>query len=156
MSPRRRLEDFLEKVVATSISDQSKTSLRPKLRRFYDVFATSSRSFPDVFKTSLRRLKTSPRLFLVKTKSIYGLSIYVCFKLQPLHHWQTNCIGLNSLHTLKHGNNAEIVKTWFSLKCQTRKYFFQELKYFFSIRVSHKIELRLSLLKFVKRIRKGY
>ena len=28
----------LKKVVATSISDQSKTSLRPKIRRFYDVF----------------------------------------------------------------------------------------------------------------------
>ena len=46
-SPGRRfkevscLDDVLEKVVATSISDQSKTSLRPKLRRSYDVFATS-------------------------------------------------------------------------------------------------------------------
>ena len=44
--PARRLEDVswktpLKKVVATSILDQSRTSLRPKLRRFQDVFATS-------------------------------------------------------------------------------------------------------------------
>ena len=40
-SPGRRLDDILKMVVATSISDQSKTSLRPKLRHFYDVFVTS-------------------------------------------------------------------------------------------------------------------
>ena len=35
-------DDVLKKkIVATSISDQSRTSLRPKLKRFYDVFATS-------------------------------------------------------------------------------------------------------------------
>ena len=39
--PGRRPDDVLKKVVATSISDQSRTSLRPKLRRFYEVFATS-------------------------------------------------------------------------------------------------------------------
>ena len=40
--PGRRPEDVLKKkVVATSISDQSRTYLRPKLRRFYDVFAMS-------------------------------------------------------------------------------------------------------------------
>ena len=33
--------DVLKKVVATYISDQSTTYLRPKFRRFYDVFATS-------------------------------------------------------------------------------------------------------------------
>ena len=42
---RTSLKDVLKtsskKLVATSISDQCKTSLRPKLRRFYDVFATS-------------------------------------------------------------------------------------------------------------------
>ena len=73
-----------------SISGQSKTSLRPKLRSFYDIFATSSRRFPDVFKTSLRRLKTSPRPFLVKAKdhlkTIYGLYIYVPFKLHTYYH----------------------------------------------------------------------
>ena len=41
----RLLEDVLttslKKIVTTSISDQSKMSLRPKLRCFYDVFATS-------------------------------------------------------------------------------------------------------------------
>ena len=70
MSSGRLLEDVLttslEKVVATSISDKSRTSLRPKLRRFYDVFATSlcrlgmSFSIPantDVFKISSGRLK---------------------------------------------------------------------------------------------------
>ena len=39
----------------------------------------------DVLKTYVRRLKTSPRLFLVKARdhleTIYGLSIYVRFKL---------------------------------------------------------------------------
>ena len=28
------------------------------------------------------------------------------------------------------------MKTWFSMDCQTRKYLFQEFKYFFSIGVS--------------------
>ena len=46
ISPERRLKNITwkaslgrlkKKVVATSISDQSKTSLRPKIRRFYDV-----------------------------------------------------------------------------------------------------------------------
>ena len=40
----------------------------------------------------------------------------------PLHHWQTNCISLNKLHTLKHGNcekpgfqwNAILENTFFS------------------------------------------
>ena len=71
--------------ILKNTKDQSKTSLRPRLRRFYDVFATSSRSFSDVLKASLRCLKTSLRLFLVKAKdhleNIYGLSIYVRFKL---------------------------------------------------------------------------
>ena len=40
-SPGRRLNDASKKVVATFISNQSKTTLRPNLRRFYDVFATS-------------------------------------------------------------------------------------------------------------------
>ena len=41
------------------------------------------------------------------------------------------------------------MKIWFSLKCQTRKYLFQELKYFFSIGVSHTVALiSLLLLKF--------
>ena len=40
-SSGRRLDDVLKKVVTASISDQSETSLRPKLRRFYDVFMTS-------------------------------------------------------------------------------------------------------------------
>ena len=48
MSWEHLLEDVLttswKKVVATSISDQSKTSFRPKLRRFYDVFTTSCKS----------------------------------------------------------------------------------------------------------------
>ena len=135
--------------------------MRPSLRRVYGIFATSSRSFQgDVFKTSWSRLKTSPKLFLVKAKyhleTIYGLSIYVRFKLHIYYHSITDCIGLNKLHTLKHGDNAESVKTWFSMKCQTSKYFSQKLKYFFSIRVLHTVLLSVSLLKFEKRIRKGY
>ena len=44
---RKSLEDVLRrhkqvlKKVTTSISDQSKTFLRPKLRRFYDVFVSA-------------------------------------------------------------------------------------------------------------------
>ena len=86
-----KMERFVITLVAASISDQSKTSLITKLRRFYDVFATSSKSFPDVLKTFLRRLKTSPRLFLVKSKdhldTIYGRSIYVRFKLHTYYHY---------------------------------------------------------------------
>ena len=42
------------------------------------------------------------------------------------------------------------------MKCQTRKYFIQELKYFFSIGVSHTVALLgLLLLKFEKRFRKS-
>ena len=40
-SSGKRLDDVLKKVVATTISDQSKTSLRQKLRRFHDVFTTT-------------------------------------------------------------------------------------------------------------------
>ena len=41
------------------------------------------------------------------------------------------------------------------MKCQIRKYFFQELKYFFSIKGLHTVALSVSLLRFVKGIRKG-
>ena len=60
---------------------------------------------------------------------------------------------------LKHENNAEIMKTWFSMNYKTRKYSFQEFKYFFSIGVSYTVAvalLNLLLLKFEKRFRKGY
>ena len=44
-SSGRLLEDVLttslKKVVANSTSDISKTSLRPKIRRFYDVFVSA-------------------------------------------------------------------------------------------------------------------
>ena len=56
---------------------------------------------------------------------------------------------MGKLNTLKYGNNAEIMETWFSMKFEARKYFFQELKYFFSIGVSHTVALlSLLLLKF--------
>ena len=49
------------------------------------------------------------------------------------------------------------MKIWFSMNCQTRKYLFQELKYFFSNGVSHTVALiSLLPLKFEKRFRKGY
>ena len=38
--PGGRLKDVLKKFTMTSISDQSMTSLRPKFRRFYNVFGT--------------------------------------------------------------------------------------------------------------------
>ena len=109
---------------------------------------TSSRHLQrNVLKTSFKRRpqhlfqETSSRppwdvlrlqdFFLAKAKdtleTIYGLSIYVPFK--PLYHsitGQTNWINFNKL---KHGNNTEIMKTWFSMNCQTRTYFFQEFKY---------------------------
>ena len=50
---------------------------------------------------------------------------------------QTNSINLNKSYTLKHGNNGEIMKTWFSMKCQTRKYFFQELRIIFLVSEFH-------------------
>ena len=98
----------------------------------------SSRRLPgDLLKTSLRRLKTSSRLFLVNAKdhleTIHGLSIYVSFKLFTYYHSitrQTNWINLNKLNTLKLENNVEVMKTWFSIHCQTKKHFFQEFKYF--------------------------
>ena len=37
------------------ISDQSKTSLKPKLRRFYDVFATSLRRLGSSDKSNRKR-----------------------------------------------------------------------------------------------------
>ena len=79
-------------------------------------------------------MKMSSRLFLVKVKdhlkATYELSIYVRFKLHKYYYSftrQTNSINLNKLkilhrvpykiplnkvNTLKHGNNAEIMKTW--------------------------------------------
>ena len=73
----------------------------------------------DVLKTSL---KTSSRLFLVKAKdhleTIYGLSIYVSFKLQTYYHSITR--------QTKRRNFENLVFN----KYQTRKYFFRELKLF--------------------------
>ena len=104
-----------------------------------------NRSLRLPFQTNLRRLwdknwrriKTSSRRFLVKAedhlKTIYGLPIYVRFKLQTYSYSITrqskclsitkliNYINLDKLNTLKYGKNLEIVKTWFSMK------------YFFSI-----------------------
>ena len=49
------------------------------------------------------------------------------------------------------------MKTWFSMKCQMRKYLSQELKYIISTDVLHTIAvLNLLLLKFEKRFGKGY
>ena len=39
---------------------------------------------------------------------------------------------------IKYGNNEGIMKTWFSMNFQTRKYLFPEFKDFFNIGVSHK------------------
>ena len=63
--------------------------------------------------------------------------------LQTYYHSitrKTNCINLNKLITLKHGNNAELTKTWLLIKSQTRKYFFQELKYFVTFPYSSAIK----------------
>ena len=108
-------------------------------------FKTLSRRLPwDALKTSLTCLKTSSRFFLVKAidhlETINGLPIYVRFKLHTCYHSitrQTNCINLNKLKTLKHGNSTELMTIWCLMTFQTRRYFFQELRYFFSTRVSH-------------------
>ena len=127
--------------------DVLKTSFR---RCPQDVFQEmSSIPLPGyVLKTSLRRLKTSSRLFLVRAKdhleTLCGLCIYVSFKLVTYYHSiirQTNWINLNKLNTLKYGNNAEIMKTWFCMNCQTIKCFFQEFRYFLSIGVLHAVPL---------------
>ena len=104
-------------------------------------FKTSSQPFPgDALKKLLRRLKMFWRLFLVKAKdhleTIHERSIYVRFRLQTCYHSIIRhhyCINLNKLITLKYENNVEMMKTWFSMKCQTRNYFFQELKYFLAM-----------------------
>ena len=96
-----------------------------------DVLKMSSRTHPqDIFretfltrlprhvlKISLGPLKTS-RLFLVRgnghLETIYGLSIYVLFKLLTYYlsiTRQTNWMNLNKLNMLNHGNNIEIMKT---------------------------------------------
>ena len=85
--------------------------------------------------------------------STYVLTTYIL----PLHHKIDKLINLNKLNTLKHGNNTEILKTWFSMNCQTTKYLFQEFKYFFSIGVSQtEALLSLLLLKCEKLLQKGY
>ena len=134
---------FLQDVTKTSSGGLENVFWKTSWRRL------EKRSWRLPFQTNLRRLwnqnwrriKTSSRLFLVKAKdhleTIHGVSIYVRFKLQTYYHSITrqskhlsitkliNYINLNKLNTLKHGNNLEIVKTWFSMK------------YFFSIGVSH-------------------
>ena len=57
-----------------------------EMKAMTTIFRTSPiRLKGDVLKTYVRRLKTSPRLFLVKARghleTIYGLSVYVRFKL---------------------------------------------------------------------------
>ena len=132
---RTRLQDLFQETSSRRLpEDVLKTSLG---RRSQSVFQeASSRPLPgEILKTSLRRLKAS-RLFLVRAKdhleTIYGLSFYVRFRLLTYYHSvtrQTNWINLDKLNTLKHENNMEIMKTYFSMNCQTRKYFFQKLKY---------------------------
>ena len=149
LTSQRRRKNVLILVLKTS-----KIGLKSKSRRPF--FKTSPRRLPeDVLKTSL---KTSSRPFLVKAKenqkTIYRLFIY--YILNYITTSLEKLIAWTWINTLKHGNNAEIVKTSFSMKCETRKYFFQELKYVFSIGVSHTVALLgLLLLKFEKRFRKG-
>ena len=42
---------------------------------------------------------------------------------------------------LKHGNNVEVMKTWFSMNCQTKKHFFQEFEYSLSPDFLHTVAL---------------
>ena len=96
------------------------------------LFKTLSRRLPrDAINTFLRRFKTSSRRVLVKAKDLLE-TVYIDFvstyaKLDTYYDFingQTDCINLNKLNLLKHGNNAKFLKTWFSIKYQRRKYFF--------------------------------
>ena len=62
---------------------------------------------------------------------------------------------MNKLHTLKHGNNAEIVKDLVFNEIPDLEILFPE-NTFLASRASHTLALSLSLLKFEKRFRKGY
>ena len=111
-------------------------------------FKTSSRRFPeDVLNISLRRLKTSSRLFLAKAKghqeTIYGPSMYALnYKhITTLITRHTNWINLNKQNPLKHENNMEFMKTCFPMKCQTRIHSLHELKNFSNIGVLQTVVL---------------
>ena len=52
--------------------------------------------------------------------STYVLTTYIL----PLYHKIDKLINLNKLNTLKHGNNTEILETWYSMNFQTMKYLF--------------------------------
>ena len=93
-----------------------------------DVLKMSSRTRPQdilgetflrrlpghVLKISLGPLKTS-RLILVRgndhLETIYGLSIYVLFKLLTYYLSITRLTNWMNLNKLNHGNNMEIMKT---------------------------------------------
>ena len=98
-SQRRR------KSVLIFVLKKSYVGLKWKLRWLF--FKNSPRHLPgDVHKTSLRCLKTSSRLSVVKANTYY----------HPITR-KTNCISLNKLNLLKHENNAEVMKNWFPIKC---------------------------------------
>ena len=106
-SPGRRLEDvslkiswgrlledvsrkspgLKKKVVATSISDQYKTSLRPKLRLFYDV---SAMSLCRLRKNGINYLK----LLYLQTAGITSLLIYAILLCLVQKH-SNNSLRLN-------------------------------------------------------------
>ena len=86
-------------------------------------------------------------------ETVYKFSICIRFKLLTYYHYPP----LDRQTKLKHGNNAEIMKTCFHINCQAVKYLFREFKYFFTIGVSHTVVLlSLLLLKFEKRLQKEY
>ena len=101
MTSQRRRKNVLILVLKTS-----KIGLKWKSRRPF--FKTSPRRLPeDVLKTSL---KTSSRPFLVKAKVNQKTFYLLRFKL---HHTSLEkLIAWTWINTLKHGNNAEIVKTF--------------------------------------------
>ena len=92
-SPERRLEVVSWKtswrpLKKKSISDQSKTSLRPKLRRFYGVFATY-----------LCRLGYMQECLICRNSSVRGKS-YLGMKIPTLHIFSLLC-GKTSNKTSK-------------------------------------------------------
>ena len=141
-SSRRRPQDIFKETSSRRLpGDAPKTSSRRRPQNFFQE--TSPKSLPgDVLKTSLKHLTTS-RLLLVRAKdhleTIYGLSIYVRFKLLTYYHSitrQTNWINLNKLNTLKNGNNTGIIKTTVRLENT-----FSRSLNIFSVGVSHIVAL---------------
>ena len=98
---------YYKKVVATSISNQTKTSLRPKLRRFYDVFATSLRWLGKSIFLILFSLGIQRRLMQTK---VYHKRFYSVWK-------ETYHKPLKVAVAKKHFSSVHIIDPTCLVKC---------------------------------------